>query len=116
MNSRITNHAARLPSRTPPGIKKGPGSTPRPSNSIKIVPQLATPARVFQLLQRLRLDLADSLAGHPEVPADLLQRAGAAVFQAEAHDKHVPFALGQHVQRLVDLLAQADLVCRLVRS
>ena len=45
-----------------------------------------------QLAQRLRLDLADALAGDAELAADLLERAAAAVFEAEAQLQHLALA------------------------
>src|ERR1035437_774113 len=46
---------------------------------LQVVLELAGAARVAELTQRLRLDLADALAGHVELCANLLERAGAAV-------------------------------------
>jgi hypothetical protein len=37
-----------------------------------------------QLAERLRLDLADALAGHVELAADLIGRPGAALLPAES--------------------------------
>src|SRR6187551_2545140 len=41
---------------------------------LQVVPQFLGAARVAQLAERLRLDLADPLAGDAELAADLFQR------------------------------------------
>ncbi len=46
--------------------------------------QLADARRVAHLAERLGLDLADALAGHLELLADLFERAAVAVDEAEA--------------------------------
>src|SRR4051812_48492943 len=46
-----------------------------------------------ELAQRLALDLADALAGQAEALADLLERLGLLVVQAEAHAQHRRLAL-----------------------
>src|SRR6266508_5111566 len=43
---------------------------------LQIVPELPSPGRVAELGERLRLDLADPLAGDAELPPDLLERPG----------------------------------------
>jgi RNA polymerase primary sigma factor len=53
---------------------------------------------VAQLAQRLRLDLADPLAGDVELLADFLERAGAAVLEAEPELKDASLAAGQRVE------------------
>src|SRR4051794_36558950 len=70
----------------------------------QIVSQLLGAAGVAQLAERLRLDLADALAGDPELPPDLLQRALAAVVQAEAELEHATLTAGERVQHVLDLL------------
>ena len=45
-----------------------------------------------QLPERLRLDLADSLAGHVELFADLFERVIGVHVDAEAHTQHLGFA------------------------
>jgi len=49
-------------------------------------------ARVMQLPQRLGLDLADALARHRELLADLFQRVVRIHADAEAHAQHALFA------------------------
>ena len=59
-----------------------------------------------QFAQRLRLDLADALARHVEVPAYLFQGMVLPVHQAKTQFQHLALALLQPIQRLLDLLAQ----------
>ena len=59
-----------------------------------------------QLAQRLRLDLADTLARHVEFLADLFERAGAAVDDAEAQLQHLLLTRGESVKHLFKLLTQ----------
>ena len=47
-----------------------------------------------QLPQRLRLDLADALAGDAEVASYFFECTRAAIFEAEPHDEYVALALG----------------------
>src|SRR5690606_24736424 len=44
-----------------------------PGSGVEEAPELARPARVLQLAERLRLDLTDTLARHGELLADLLE-------------------------------------------
>src|SRR4029453_8938589 len=60
----------------------------RLSGLFEVVLELAAPGRVTQLAQRLRLDLADPLAGHVELLADLLEGPGTPVLQAEPELQH----------------------------
>ena len=62
--------------------KGGPCRTALPSG--QVIAQLAAASRVAQLPQRLGFDLADALAGHVEVAADLLQRMVLPIQEAEA--------------------------------
>ena len=61
-------------------------------------------ARVAQLAQRPRLDLADALAREVELLADLGQRLRLGLVEAEAQRQHAPLPLRQpgqlHPQRL----------------
>src|SRR5690606_28811638 len=59
---------------------------------VEVVAELAAAAGVPQLAKRLRLNLADALAGHAELASDLFQRPAAAIFEAEAKLEHAPFA------------------------
>ncbi len=56
---------------------------------------LAAAARVLELPQRLRLDLADALSGHAELLADFLERVVGVHADAEAHPQHTLLARGQ---------------------
>ena len=65
--------------------------------SFQVVLELAAPARVAQLAQRLRLDLADPLAGHVELPADLLEGPRPAVFQPEPELEYASLATRERI-------------------
>ena len=52
--------------------------------SIQEIPQFLAAAGVAELAQGLGFDLADAFTGDVELLADLLQRAGASVLNAEA--------------------------------
>src|SRR5437867_11171465 len=82
---------------------------------IQELAELAALGRMAQLLQRLRLDLPDALAGYLEVAAHFLQRPRVAVLQAEAHLQHVPLPLRQLRQHILDLLPQDQVRRRLRR-
>src|SRR5690554_2515941 len=82
----------------------------------QIVPELAAAGRMAQLAQRLRLDLADALARHAEVLADLLQRVVLPVLQPEAHLQHLALAVTQPVQQVLHLLLQKLLIGLLDRD
>ena len=59
---------------------------------LEVVLELPAPGRVAELAERLRLDLADALAGHVELLADFLERPGPAVLQPEPELEHAPLA------------------------
>src|SRR6476646_11582709 len=64
--------------------------------------QLPRPARMLELAQRLGLDLADALARHRELLADLFQRVVGVHADSEAHAQHALFAWrqrGEHARR-----------------
>ena len=64
--------------------------------------EFAASAGVFQLAQRLRLDLPYSLPGHRELLADFLKRMVRVHTDAEAHAQHPLFTrrqTGQHPRR-----------------
>src|SRR5712691_8922404 len=71
-------------------------------------PELLRARGMAQLAKRLRLDLADALAGHREVLPDLLQRMFAAVGKPEAETEDLLLARRQRVEHLVRLLAQGE--------
>src|SRR5579863_301245 len=78
--------------------------------------QLARAARVLELAQRLRLDLADALARHRELLADLLQRVVGVHANAEAHAQHALLARGERGQHARRRLAQVRLDRRVDRQ
>ena len=76
---------------------------------VKEAPQLPRPARMLQLPQRLRLDLADALARHRELLADFFQRVVGVHADAEAHAQHAFLARRQARQNARGGLAQVGL-------
>ena len=66
--------------------------------------QLLRAARVAELAERLRLDLADALAGDLEVLTDLFEGVVALLADAEAHPEHLLLARRQRLQDLPGLL------------
>ena len=86
---RLPRPPATQPPRTPGGFRPA-GSPGAPL--LQVVLELAAARGVAQLAQRLGFDLADALARHVELLAHLLERAGAAVLQAEAQLQHAPLA------------------------
>src|SRR5579875_856484 len=67
--------------------------------------QLVRPARVTQLAQRLRLDLANALARHVELLADFLERMVRAHLDAEAHPQHLRLTRRQRVEHVLHHVA-----------
>src|SRR5690242_3822530 len=76
--------------------------------------ELAAARRVLQLAQRLGLDLADALAGHRELLADLFQGVVGVHADAEAHAQHALLARGERGQHPRRGLAQVGGDRRLV--
>src|SRR5690606_12138760 len=62
--------------------------------------------RVTQLAQRLRLDLADALAGDLEVLTDLLEGVVGLLADAEAHAEHLLLARRERGEDLARLIGQ----------
>ena len=71
---------------------------------IQVIAEDLRAGRVSQFRHGLRLDLPDPLAGHPELAADLLQRARVAVGEPEPELNHLLLPLRQGVQHRVELL------------
>src|SRR5215470_4142203 len=71
--------------------------------------QLAAAARVLELAQRLGLDLADALARHRELLADLFQRVVFVHADAEAHTDYTLLARRERGKRARRSLAQVRL-------
>ena len=76
---------------------------------IQEAPELAAPARVFQLAQRFRLDLADTFAGHIELLADFLERVVGVHADAEAHAQDAFLAGGEAAENAGRGFAQVGL-------
>src|SRR5450759_3287240 len=83
---------------------------------LQVVLQLARTARVAQLPERLRLDLADPLAAQVEVRADLVKGAGAPVLEAEAELEDSALTAGQRVEHGRHLLLEELVRRRLGRG
>src|ERR1043165_2786518 len=64
--------------------------------------------RVAQLAERLRLDLADALAGDLEVLADFLERVIALLADAEAHAEDLLLARRERREHLAGLVREVD--------
>src|SRR5439155_1283179 len=91
-NRRVTSVTPAVPQGSlQPGLERGRG------------------LRATQVLERVALDLADPLAGEVELLAHLVQRAGAAVVEAEAHAHDRSRAFRQRPQdRAQAVLQQAE--------
>src|SRR5439155_5791267 len=85
-------------------------------SAIEEAAQLAAPARVLELAQRLGLDLADTLAGDRELLADLFQRVVGVHADAEAHAQNTLLARRQRCQHTGRRLAQIGLDRRVDRQ
>src|SRR5712692_1779402 len=72
-------------------------------------PQHLRARRMLELAQRLRLDLADALARHRELQADLLERMVAVETDAETHAQHALLARMERSEHARRGLAQARL-------
>src|ERR1700730_11644671 len=70
----------------------------------------------LQLLQRLVLDLADSLARDVERASDLVQRPRVLATEPVAQLQHSPVAIGEVLERLAEGLLGEDLCRPLVRG
>src|SRR6185369_15945497 len=88
----------------------------RGSALLQIVLQLAAPARVAELAERLRLDLANPLASDVELLAHFLERPRPAVLQPEPELEHAPLATGQRVEHRLHLLLEELVRGRLGRG
>ena len=83
---------------------------------LEVVLELPAPGRVAELAERLRLDLADPLAGDVELLAHLLEGPGAPVLEPEPELQHAPLAAGQRVEDRLDLLLEELVRGRLGRG
>src|SRR5918992_1933368 len=82
----------------------------------EVVAELLAAGGVAQLGEGLGLDLADALAGDPELAADLLEGAGVAVGEAEAELDDLLLPLREGVQDRVELLLEQDEAGRVDRD
>src|SRR6266566_8961355 len=100
------------PSASWPRCRRSPAATapPRrrraPSRPIRVSDAVFEALRFrqrFELLERVVLDLADPLAGDAERATDLLERARLRAREPEPELDHLPFAVGERVERPVDV-------------
>src|SRR5712692_9139937 len=94
---------------SPVGARSRPWVLPPAGSIIEQAPEDPRPARMLELAQRLGLDLANALAGHRELLADLLQRVVGVHADAEAHPQHALLARRQRGQDTRRRLAQIGL-------
>ena len=66
--------------------------------------QMTAAGRMTHLLEGLGLDLADALARHFELPAQLFERAAVAIDEAKPQLKHLALALADRAEDVADLL------------
>src|SRR6266511_4179619 len=71
--------------------------------------------RAAQAGEGVALDLAGALTGEPHDRTDLLERPGRAGVEPEAQDQHLPLALGEVVEHLLEGLPADRLDGQLVR-
>src|SRR5690606_1518699 len=83
---------------------------------VQVIAQHLRAARVAELPQRLRLELADALPRHANLPADAFQRAASPIHQAVPHRDHITLAVRQRLEHRADLLAQELASGRVRRS
>src|SRR5215831_18662352 len=84
--------------------------------SVEEASELARAARVLELAQRFRLDLADALARHRELLAHFLERVVGVHADAEAHAEHALLARRERRQHPRRRLAQIGLDSRVQRQ
>src|SRR5581483_8989369 len=69
---------------------------------VEVIPESLRTGRMSELRQRLRLDLPDPFARHPELLADFFQGVELAVIEAKPEPDHAPLPLGELLQGLLD--------------
>src|SRR5688500_2013817 len=79
----------------------------------EIISQLSAAGWMPQLAQRFRLNLANALTCHTEMPADLFKRVILPVFQPEAHLQDFTLAVTEHTQYTTYLLLEKLAICLL---
>src|SRR5919106_5968505 len=77
-----------------------------PGRLVEVVPELLRPGGVAELGERLGLDLADPLPGHPEGQADLLERRRLHPEHAEPHLDDAPLPIAEGVQDRLEMLLE----------
>src|SRR5690606_41396319 len=85
-------------------------------SAVEEASQLPRAARVLELPERLRLDLADTLAGDRELLANLFERVVGVHADAEAHAQNALLARGERGEHARGGLAQVRLDRRVDRQ
>src|SRR5947209_15449544 len=70
--------------------------------------QLPDSGRVAHLTKRLGFNLTDPLPRHPKLPSYFFQSPAVAVNKAKSLLQHLPLAVGQRLEHILDLLFQED--------
>src|ERR687891_840612 len=77
-----------------------------PGRLVEVVAELLRPGGVAELGERLGLDLADPLPGHPEGQADLLERRRLHPEHAEPHLDDAPLSIAEGAQDRLEMLLE----------
>src|SRR3989440_6908550 len=93
------------------GLRRGGGPTtafPPLHEELDAILKALCLWETFELLQRVVLDLADSLAGHAERAADLLERARLLALEPEPQLDHLPLPLRERRERVLDVASRSE--------
>ena len=83
-----------------------PASVAGLGQSLQIIANEVAAAGLAQLLQCLRFDLTDALAGELQRAANLCQRLGLTVTQAKAHANHFLLTVSQLFEQALQIFPQ----------
>src|ERR687891_368919 len=93
-----------MPNPQHPSIREGGAAYQ--TGSVEVVPELLRPGGVAELGERLGLDLADPLPGHPEGQAHLLERRRLHPEHAEPHLDDAPLPIAESAQDRLEMLLE----------
>src|SRR5207253_11019984 len=113
----LPDDADGLPRRRPSDQREGGAAALRPR--LDAILEALRLRKRLELLERVVLDLPDALPRHAEGAADLLERARLLALQPEPQLDHLPLALRQRLERLLDVVAaqgQRRLLVRRLRG